>query len=424
MEKRFLISILFLLFSAAPAFVQAATYYVRIGAIGSNSGTDWNNAWSNMSSIDFNVINPGDTIYIAAGTYDALAIIKSGTAGNPITFKRATNLEHGTSTGWSSTYDARIIIDGGGAIAAIGVGEGGSYTAQSYITVDGVTKYGIWLRNGYHGVRLDREPSSNNITLRYLEIGDPGIYKNGEDGIQGKGDNLVLENCYIHDNDSLTSHGDGIQWTLGTNITIRYNVLKNNGQMFMMASTAWGPAYVNDMNVYYNVFYNRGGSHYNGLVTMLCPQPGYSWRIYNNTFDLEATDNSGYNNIFNTAAGPCSNIDFKNNAIQYSNAGSVGNVNHSYNGYDNSGTYADYNIPSETGTLPAADLGFVNVSAGDYHLTSISPLISKGTNVGLTRDFDGNAVPNTPSIGAFEYGGSALSPTPLLAAPKNLRITP
>ncbi|MGZ3744585.1 MAG: hypothetical protein ACXWRA_12360, partial [Pseudobdellovibrionaceae bacterium] len=143
---------------------------------------------------------------------------------------------------------------------------------------------------------------------------------------------------------------------------------------------------------------------------------------YNNTFDLEATSNDGYNNIFNLES-PVGPVDFKNNAVIYSNAGSVTQASHSYNGYVNSGQYLDYNIPTETASVVAADLGFVNVSSADYHLVSSSSLKGKGINVGLTQDFDGNLVSATPSIGAFESGGSLAIPL-FLAPPSNLRVVP
>jgi hypothetical protein len=409
-----------LLFAAAAGLLftswcSAATFHVRKGATGANNGTDWVNAWNDMRSINYSAINPGDTIYIAAGTYGPLAVTKSGTAAAPIRFKRATGAEHGSTAGWSSAYDGRVIIDGADGLFAIGIGEGGSFTGQSNITIDGVTKYGIWLRNAMFGIRAARG-SSNNLTVRYVEMGDAGAYKMGEDGIQGRGDNLLVEYSYIHDNDNITTHGDGVQWYSGLNITFRYNVFKNNGQAMMLTETAWGNDYVNNLHVYYNVFYNRGGGHYNGISKKLCPQTGYYWKVYNNTFDLEATSNDGFDNLF-SGAGSCTRMEFRNNAVIYSNASSLGGVTHANNGFDNSGQYAVYNIPSETGRVTAADLGFLNAAGGDYRLSTTSPLAGRGANLGLTRDFAGRAVPATPSIGAFEPEGGAT----VLPAPTNFR---
>lgn len=418
MEKRHCLLLIFILVMLASKFSQAATYYVRANATGSNNGLDWTNAWNQMDKINYSLIVPGDTIYIAAGIYGALSIDKSGIAGSPITFKRATAASHGTATGWAAGFDGQVTIDGGGGLGAIGIGES-SGKGQSYITIDGVTKFGIKVRNAVIGVRAVRGPS-DNLTLRYLEMGDSGNYKLAEDGLQGRGSNLLVENCFIHDNDNIETHGDGIQWFAGNNITIRYNIFKNNGQVMMLTETAWGNDYVNNLSVYYNVFYNRGGTHYNGISKKLCPQPGNYWHIYNNTFDLEATSSNGFDNVF-SGEGSCSLMDFRNNAILYSNASSVGGISHSYNGYDNSGIYGVYGIQAETGIVAASDLGFVNVSNADYHLTSASPLIGKGVNVGLTRDFDGNPVASTPSMGAFEFVKPGSVPASLVA-PANLRV--
>lgn len=393
----------------------AASFYVRSGAASSNNGLDWNNAWNKTSSINFSVLNPGDTVYIGAGTYGSLSVSRSGSAGKPISFKRATASEHGTSTGWSDSYDGRVIIDGGDSTYAVGIGEAPAYSAQNYITIDGATKYGIWLRNAEYGVRAAY--GSNNLTLRYLEIGNPGSYKMGEDGIQGKGSNLLIEYSYIHDNDNQTTHGDGLQWFEGNGITIRYNTFKNSGQIMMMGVKAWG-AVVNDVSIYYNLFYNRGGGHYNGLVfDANSPQSGRYVNVYNNTFDLEAKSNSGYDSIFYPLTG-AGTISFKNNAVIASNAGQVNKTEHSNNAYDNSGEYVVYNIPNETEGVSVANLGLVSVG-NDYRLTAGSPLIGKGVDVGLRFDFDGKAVPVTPSIGAFESATVTGLP-----APTNLRIQP
>jgi hypothetical protein len=397
------------LFTQAQAW--GANFYVRVGATGAKTGADWTNAWADFGSINWSSIAAGDTVYIAGGTYGALDVNKSGAAGNPIKFLRATAAAHGTETGWSSAYDARVIIDAGGSHHGIGLGYSVS-RAIDYITVDGATRYGIWVRNSYYGVSAVY--GSTGLTLRHLEIGDAGSYRLDEDGIQGKGNDLLVEKCYVHDNDSAVTHGDGIQWFGGDRITLRYNVWKNNGQQIYLGEGAWDMV-ARDVNIYYNVIHNRGGGHYNGIVmNSNSSQAGHFINVYNNTFDLEALDNSGFNSLFYPKESPAT-INFKNNAVIASNASSMQwMTTHAYNGYDSSGTGLVYNIPTtETGTVLAADLGFMNQSNFDYHLISSSPLIAKGVNVGLTVDFDGKPVPSVPSIGAFEYAsGAVVVPTP------------
>ena len=96
-------------------------------------------------------------------------------------------------------------------------------------------------------------------------------------------------------------------------------------------------------------------------------------------------------------------LTLKNNAFYDVGVAEVGSTVHSFNGYDNASTGACTSIPTETGRLVAADLGFVNAPASDYRLTSGSPLRGVGTPVGLTMDILGNTVPATPDIGAFQF---------------------
>jgi hypothetical protein len=64
-----------------------------------------------------------------------------------------------------------------------------------------------------------------------------------------------------------------------------------------------------------------------------------------------------------------------------------------------------------------ADPQFTNLAAGDFTLKSTSPAIDKGVVVGLTRDYQNTAVPQStrPDIGAFEFVGT---PTPQPLAPE------
>jgi hypothetical protein len=417
-----LLAIIALTAAFASTSASAAAYYVRSGASGANNGSDWTNAWSQMDGINYAALVPGDTVYIAAGTYGGLYIAKSGAPGRPLTFKRATVAEHGTATGWNNAFDGRVIIDGGDNRSAIGIGET-TYSPQQHITIDGATRYGIWVRNAYYGVRAVYGAGSANagLTLRYLEIGDAGAYRLDEDGVQGRGDDLLIENCYIHDNDSGITHGDGVQWFEGNSVTFRYNVFKNSGQLFKLGEESWANNFVGKVNIYYNLFYNRGGGHYNGMVFARgAPLAGQTYNIFNNTFDLESPDNSGFNSVFYPIYGP-GTVNFRNNAVLYSNAAAVNDSTHTYNAYLTSGRYMTYYIPgTETGKLTVADFNLVNIEAANYRPNAGSPLIGKGVNVGLAVDFDGKAVPANPTIGAFEGASSTAAASPGLAPPANL----
>ena len=73
-----------------PSFSFAGNWYVDNAATGANNGTSWTNAWRNFSSVNWNLIKPGDFIYISGGSSEKIytenwAIGSSGTAGSPIT---------------------------------------------------------------------------------------------------------------------------------------------------------------------------------------------------------------------------------------------------------------------------------------------------------------------------------------------------
>ena len=121
--------------------VNAATYYIRAGATGSGNGADWTNAWTDINYI--NGIGSGDVIYIAAGTYTGNYVANS----DGWTLRRATAAEHGTGTGWSSSYDGTVTINNNGANDAFVL------SGHHGIIIDGVDKSkfiissndGIWI---------------------------------------------------------------------------------------------------------------------------------------------------------------------------------------------------------------------------------------------------------------------------------------
>src|SRR5271156_2207871 len=63
----------FILALACALQAHAKNLYLRTGATGANSGSDWNNAWNHFSSVQWGTgagqLSPGDTLWIAGGTY-------------------------------------------------------------------------------------------------------------------------------------------------------------------------------------------------------------------------------------------------------------------------------------------------------------------------------------------------------------------
>jgi hypothetical protein len=65
---------------------SAANWYVREGAIGSGSGTDWTDAYTSLPP----TLNRGDIYYIGDGTYGGYTFDDSESGTTYITIKKAT----------------------------------------------------------------------------------------------------------------------------------------------------------------------------------------------------------------------------------------------------------------------------------------------------------------------------------------------
>lgn len=121
-----------------PAF--AANHYIRDG--GTGDGSAWNNALDVLPS----TLVRGDTYYIADGDYAAYTFNNvSGTT--LITIKKATASDHGTETGWLSSY--------GDGQAIFNSSSGGCWTIDcDYLFINGQHSNSVPTKTG-HGIKLN-----------------------------------------------------------------------------------------------------------------------------------------------------------------------------------------------------------------------------------------------------------------------------
>lgn len=184
-------------------------------ATGTGSGNDWNN----IAAYGTVTLTRGNTYYLQDGTYSPrdLTVANSGTTR--IVLKKATEADHGTSTGWVSTMgDGQAIINEGFEITT------------SYWTIDGQTGGGpsSW-KTGF-GIKITPSDSASGailcsfggstlvqgLLIRHLEIIGPT--DGGSDN--GKPVGFWMRNCndstfeYLYVND------------MGSNIIFGYG--KNN----------------------------------------------------------------------------------------------------------------------------------------------------------------------------------------------------
>ena len=196
-------------------FMQAAVaenFYVS--KIGNNSdGLSWASAWNEMNQINWNSINPGDTIWLAAGTYTtSLSPRASGTTGNLIYIKRvlSTDTAPVNSPGWSSSFDSQVIIapQNSSPIEWVDMANG----SGSFIYIDGRIDSGIQAKianvsDVYAGsVSFGyNSGNQNDITFANIDMAGPG-------GSTVFNSNIAIFNAY-------TWNGSGFSVLSNINVT-------------------------------------------------------------------------------------------------------------------------------------------------------------------------------------------------------------
>lgn len=445
--SRLAVPLLAAVMSLAALDANAALRYVRQGATGAQDGSDWTNAYSSLPS----ALVRGDTYFVADGAYAGLTFSTAANGTIPITIKKATRADHGTSSGWVDSYgDGQVsfsggfsftspywILDGqtgGGAINAWSQGFGfkvtetGDDTAVIKVagTANNVTIQHVDLQ-GKGSVSVSGGSASNdglavygasNVTLSYFRM--QGI---GRCPFFVSPRNLVVEHGWVqsfYGSSAVHSEVASIWAFAGSigDVTFRYNLFTDiqstGGLMWDNSSNASA-----GMAVYGNVFYKPAGANWdraNGVIGGWTGGNGEQFRnvlVYNNSFvnvDQESlstfpnvySGNVAYNNLFYNSASP-----------SFSKFG-----NHNNNHFINSG-----GAQSEpNGTSAASGDPFVNMAALDFRLkAATSPGVTllapfNADPYGKVRGSDGTA-----ERGAFEFtsGGAAIVS---LAPPNNLSV--
>jgi hypothetical protein len=450
--------VLFLCLMAGTDIALSANFYVRPGGTGTKTGADWNNSWD-AGGIAWGSVSPGDTIWLAGGTYTTQVIVtKSGTAASPILVKRvlATDSVPTSAAGWNSSFDSTVLIKPPS-------GECWQYVqhyAGSCMTIDGRVTGGIHLVNAnlsgatYPGAFEFGFGSGgqSNITVANVDI-DGGMNTNNNSnpnsyicalsvrGYDGNnyldvGPNVLFTNCDIHsavdlilintatgmtwdhcrfyDNvySSDAAHANLCELAGGGNLTWRYCEFYNWGiEGIMPYQTATGPLYM-----YGCVWHDPAIMSYPpaGVARVFEPFTTYQLFCYNNTF---------YNILYNVyggsgggawAAGSAS----ENNIYWNCNIGGPIPSTQDY----------EFSSGSVSGAHSISSGSNPFVSSGNFHLVSTVGSKypkDKGTNLGspYNIDPDGNTrgADGLWDIGAYEYAGVVTNPV-ISIAPGSLNF--
>ncbi len=417
--------------SVAQEHLSGQYYVDNIDGDDDNLGTTVDSPWKTLDKVQSMTFEPGEKILFKRGSSysGSVTIEDNGTEEKPITITaygsgdapKFTNPDFHDSYGnvFHITGDY-IVIDGlyfhGGADAnqgeysdamrvgavfvavgadhvtikdsefydcTIGINSVGEYTL---ITNNNLHDFNRWIQDlewGPLGVVIGNayaEVSYNNFTKIYKEGGNYGA-DGGAIEVEDRFFGVVARDVNIHHNVSVKNYGFvEVEGNVdGANINISYNV-SNDYQNFIFF---WGGK---DSKIENNTIIRTLeplGPSVNTVFTM--NNGGFAFRnnifVVGNGIEVWGTAPYGANHGYASA--------IKENNIYFSADGSTDDPHGLYIG------------ETEKNVNP----GFVDLDGGDYHLTSGSPAINAGVDLGYTLDLDDAIVPNdgAPDIGAYEF---------------------
>ena len=310
---------------------EAATWYVRPGATGTNSGGDWNNAFTSLPA----TLVRGDIYYLADGSYGARTFADANSGTAVITIRKATEADHGTNVGWSTSYgDGQAVFTRWQIHTNYYVFDG--QRRNSNWRTGATSEYGIRVA-GMRPLRLDNGGGigGNFLSFYYVDFegggrdtgaGDDVVY-----GLAGNS-NITFQYCALHDSDRTIFLMRG-NWR---NLVVDSNYMARNtstpaihGELLSMTEST---------NVVWsnNVMEDIEGT---GFIVGINGGVAANWRIFGNTIHHTATYRAktgrrGGNNHgvagFVFIANDVSNNNTGNNFLVYNNT--IVNVVGSYSG--------------------------------------------------------------------------------------------
>jgi len=381
---------LFLLFLIYATNLPATTYYVA------TTGSDSNDCGSSSPCATINyavgLTHPGDTVVVEPGTYvQTVTVYGSGTSSAPIIIKSKTH--------W------------GAVIAPTSGQESKNFgfiwnNIGSYIRIQDFWMSGSPDGTANTGIKL-QPPGSGSQVLRSKinHIGNSVPCSGGAAIISGQ-TNAVIDSNFVYDMGPKTTFcslqqgiyvndGNGVSVTNNLVVGCRYCVaIQLNGEQATSAN------FQSSENISNNTIVNVAGG-----IFIVCkpaphnPSPTCNNNNLNNNIMVDISQ-YGFLAGYETGAKWGSHNLFLNES-QY---------NVPANTWNDQGFWNSIPRPSTSSWIRSNPL-FVNNTDnqnGNYHLQSTSPVIDKGTTLGMpNHDFDGNSRPDAartlPDIGAYEF---------------------
>ena len=417
--------IIFLAVFFLPGLSIGANHYVRDGATGDGSGTDWINAYPTLPS----ALNRGDTYYIADGTYGYYHFDDPESGSSYIYIKKAIESDHGTDNGWHYSFGDGTAIFVSDTIATIGF-------TSDYWVFDGQVGGGPGNWTTGYGFKLTTTACSSNsklivlqhadnITISHVEMEHCGtnntfkqdcFYSAKPDGnttenvtvsycymhdvvrvmmMTNAMRNLLVEYCYFKNRKTLPGgpHGQAISANrcgLNANNVFRYNIFT---EIYGTSSITPKDSAQSHFYMYGNLFFNN--KHSDGSIGNTNRDKNSYMYVYNNTFvNVKRTSGVAWD-----TSSEYAKTNFTYNNLWYKCQG-VGFTNtvHDNNWFYGSGRHSETNRQYGKGDP------FVDSANHDYRLSS-------GTEGGkilkppFNKDIYGNirAKDGVWDRGAFEF---------------------
>ncbi len=437
--KRFFI--LFLAFILAQNIFSQNIIYVKADATGSNNGTSWTNAYTDLQGALSNA-TAGDTIWVATGTYKPT----NGTNRFSSFYLKKHIPVYGGFTGTETNLNQRD-WENNLTILSGNIGSTNDATDNSYVVV-----------KGEDSTRIDGFTIQDGYADNAAENEGGGMYNQ-------RGSELIIANCIFKNN--VASHKGSAMYNNYADVKILNCKFINNGNS--INATAEGGAIYNDFsNIVIDKCYFKGnfatqggaicnegkpftvsnstiidnqtiaGGNGGGIYTnRYC-------KIYNTVFATNLAREASGGGIYSTVGDSIINCTFVNNicgqvggniADESSSSVIVNSIlmfGLSYNGYDGYdykniagnphkitySCYTGYENLSGTGNIQynQHDM-FIDEQNNDFHLSAIAPCIdaANGDYATLTDKDDslrydnftvnntGAGTPNYVDMGAYEY---------------------
>lgn len=432
----------------------AATYYVSPSGNDNNNGRSMSTPWKTLSKVNSFAFAPGDTVcFQRGGTWQGqLNITRSGTSGSPITYGAYGTGNLPVISGSNRTIPSNqgqglinigasnIVVDGLHSSYSGGYGikiyeqsnvsiknsevensnhggivfEGGSNALVDkckvhHTNMAGVANRDAAMHEAISFANVNTFQAQNNEVYSCVEEGIDAKYGarngiiNGNTLYGNNGPQIYVDAAHhidIYGNTTSGSAADksgisiGVETTYNPGtyrkaeyITVRNNVIYGNAAGIILWSEPGAEA-IHDIKIMNNTIIDNNKHNWGGIYFMSGQAGQYA--MGGNVIRNNILYNNAYNNnnqliggarVIRDDIGAASYFTISHNMIRTGEPSDAANLNQ----------------------VATSAPGFENAGIRDYHLTSGSPAINSGIDVGLP--YNGTA----PDMGAFEYEGTSVA---------------